>query len=112
MKTVYICSKYGGNKAKNLLMANIYCRTAWEMGVMPLAPHIIFTQFLDDENKTERKAGIAMGLILMKKCDEVWVCGLDISEGMKQEIDYAKKLKKKIRHFNCDMEETDGRYIR
>ena len=35
-----------------------------------------------------------MGLELLKLCDEVWVFGDKISEGMKKEIEFAKSLPK------------------
>ena len=33
-----------------------------------------------------------MGLELLKRCDEIWVCGDEISQGMQGEIDLAAKL--------------------
>ncbi len=39
-----------------------------------------------------------MGLELLKLCDEVWVFGDKISEGMKKEIEFAKKLNIEIKN--------------
>lgn len=63
-----------------------YCEYAAQMGVIPLAPHTIFTQYLDDDVPSQREVGIRMGLELLKRCDEIWVFGPKITEGMKQEI--------------------------
>lgn len=65
------------------------------LGNLPIAPHLYFTQFLGEDNK-ERDLGILMGLELMELCDEVWVFGETISEGMRREIEYAKLIHKPI----------------
>ncbi len=104
-KTVYICSPLRGACEANIIRANLYSRYAYEQGCLPIAPHAIFTQFLDDHEPSERKAGMQMGLQLLEKCDELWAFGLRITEGMKQEIEAAKKLGIKTRLFNQDMEE-------
>lgn len=66
--------------------------------VVPIAPHIYFTQFLDDTNPTERALGMEAGLALLDMCDEIWVYGLkNPSAGMQAEIDYALKNGIKIR---------------
>ena len=67
---------------------------------MLLAPHIYFTQFLNDEKQEERIIGMNMGLIWLKECDEIWVfCQNGISSGMKAEIEYAEKIKIPIRYI-------------
>lgn len=47
-----------------------------------------------------------MGIVLLGKCDEVWVFGGTISEGMAAEIARAKKQRKKIRYFTEGLEEV------
>ena len=44
--------------------------------------------------------GIEMGLELMDSCDEVYVFGFDITEGMKFELDHARKKKKPVRLYD------------
>ena len=46
-----------------------------------------------------------MGGVLLGKCDEVWVFGNRITEGMRGEIDKAERMKKKIRRFSEELEE-------
>ena len=48
MDKVYISSPYRGNEAVNLEKARWYSRFAAEQGVIPVTPHIYFTQFLRD----------------------------------------------------------------
>jgi hypothetical protein len=56
-------------------------------GNIPIAPHVYFTQFLDENSEEERTLGISMGIELLKMCDELRVCGDKITEGMKMEIE-------------------------
>lgn len=93
MKKVYICSPCRGDYINNIANAKKYCREAVMTGVLPIAPHIYFTQFLDDLVPEERETGLAVGLELLKLCDEVWVYGIENpSEGMSAEIRLAEQL--------------------
>ncbi len=51
---VYICSPYAGDIAKNVKNARKYSRFAFEQNTIPLAAHLLFPQFMDDENPAER----------------------------------------------------------
>ena len=83
MKKIYICSPLRGDYAKNIGMAlPKYCREVALQGDIPIAPHIYFTQFLDDAKPDERNIGLKFGLELVKLCDKVCVYG-EPSEGMK-----------------------------
>jgi len=104
---IYICSPLKGDVERNIKKAIGYSRLAYLKGGIPLAPHVIFTTFLDDEILEERNAGIEMGISLLTKCDEVWVFGERISEGMQSEISIAKALNIKIRRFNEKGEPID-----
>ena len=57
---VYICSPYSGDVEKNTEAARRYCRYAADRGFIPLAPHLLFPQFLSEE--TERELAIRMDL--------------------------------------------------
>ena len=102
---VYICSPFSGDVKENKKKARTYSRFAVKKGYLPITPHLLFPQFLDDENPDEREIGLHMGLVLMTKCVEVWVFGEKRSEGMKREIQKAKWRGKVIRYFTSDMEE-------
>ena len=91
MKKVYICSPYRGDVETNVQNARKYCRAAVELGCLPIAPHLLFPQFLDDDNPRERERGMIMAHELIFMCDELWVFGLDNpSEGMGKEICWAE----------------------
>jgi hypothetical protein len=92
---VYIASPMRGDIEGNLRKAAAYCRAAAEAGVIPIAPHLYFSAYLDDRNQDERAAGMSMGLQLLRKCDELWVFGTP-SEGMRAEIKLAERLKKPV----------------
>jgi uncharacterized protein (DUF1786 family) len=58
---------------------------------VPFAPHLYFTQFLDDDIPEERERGISCGLKVLSLCSDIWVFGDKITEGMLAEIDYAEQ---------------------
>lgn len=90
-KLVYVCSPLKGNIEENINKAKGYCKEVIEKGFIPIAPHIYFTQFLNDLKEEERKMGIECGMELLKLCDELWVYGdYTKSEGMTAEINWWK----------------------
>lgn len=105
---VYICSPYSGNIENNIKSARRYSRFAVEMGYIPFTPHLLYPQFLDDDNPAERSLGLFFGNVLMAKCAEVWVFGSYISPGMNAEIERAKRKKYTIRYFSEDCREVSG----
>jgi hypothetical protein len=104
---VYIASPFAGDTERNMERARGYCRLAVSKGCIPLAPHLHYPQFMDDEDKKERELGLRFALILLGKCDELWVFD-KISQGMAQEIAKAKKRGMTIRYFNYKCEEVTG----
>ena len=96
---VYICSPYAGDVDRNVAAARRYSRIALELGCIPLAPHLLFPQFLDDRNEEERALGLRFGNILMDKCAELWVFGSRISSGMEAEIKRAGRKGYPVRYF-------------
>ena len=99
---VYICSPYAGNISQNVRNAKRYSRFAAEKGYLPITPHLLFTQFLDDGLQRERELGMFFGIVLMSKCSEVWVFGEYISPGMKTEIEYADHRGYRVKYFSGD----------
>ena len=103
---VYVASAYSGDVITNIEKAKQYCRFSLEQGQIPLAPHLMFPLFMNDDNLAERELAIFMDVILLGKCDELWVFGDSISEGMAVEIEVAKKRRQPIRYFNSAMQEV------
>jgi len=96
---VYIASPFSGDIERNTRKAQGYCRLAVSKGYIPLAPHLHYPQFLDDEDVEERELGLRFALILLGKCEELWVFD-KVSKGMAIEIAKAKKRGMPIRYFN------------
>jgi hypothetical protein len=103
---VYICSPYAGDIEANVTAARRYSRFAVDAGYIPVAPHLLFPQFLDDTNPKERELGLCFGNTLMSKCSEVWVFGNRISEGMKAEISLAKQENYCLHYFTEECQEV------
>ena len=103
---VYICSPYSGNIEYNTNQAKKYSRFAYEQGTIPMTPHLLYPQFMFDENPVERKDSMHFNYVLLGNCSELWVFGKKISEGMAHEISVAKKRKQTIRWFNENCEEV------
>ena len=103
MRLVYICSPLKGDIEGNQRKADEYCAYAADCGVIPLAPHTIFTRYLDENIPEEREQGLKMGQELLKHCNEIWVMGNEISIGMQGEINLAKKLNLPILYLDNEM---------
>ena len=103
---VYICSPYAGDIEKNVNAARGYSRFAVDKGFIPLAPHLLFPQFMNDTDPQERELGLFFGNALMSKCSEVWVFGSFISPGMQAEIKRARWKNYRLRYFTEDLEEA------
>ena len=86
---VYICSPYAGDVETNVSNARRYCRFAVDSGCIPIAPHLLYPQFMDDTDEKERKLGLFFGNVLMDRCAEVWVFGDRISAGMDAELVFS-----------------------
>lgn len=105
---VYICSPLSGDVEANTERAKAFCRFALEQGQIPLAPHLLFPQFMNDDVPAERELAIFMDVVLLGKCSELWVLGETVSEGMQTEIDVAKKRRQPIRWFNSEFQEVES----
>lgn len=105
MKFVFICSPLRGDVETNIRRANGYCRFALTEGVLPIAPHVIFSKVLDDGIPEERALGLKLSReLLAKVCSEIWVFGDRISEGMRAEIELAQELDIPIQYFTSRCE--------
>ena len=103
---VYIASPFAGDPERNTERARGYCRLAVSKGYIPLAPHLLYPQFMDDDDRETRERGIFFALVLLGKCDEVWVFGERISEGMSREIAKAERRGISVRYWNSRCEEV------
>ena len=101
---VYICSAYSGDVEGNVFKARKYSRYAVDEGVIPIAPHLLLPQFMEEE--TERDLAMFMDIAILSKCRELWVFG-EPTAGMENEIAYAERKQMTIRYFNEECKEDD-----
>ena len=102
MRKIYVCSPLSGDYGNNIEKAKNYSRLVVLRGFIPVTPHIYFTQFLDDSNPSEREIGVTLALQCLRYCDELWIFGGYISEGMNKEIELANHLKIPIHYVKSD----------
>ena len=106
-KEVYVCSPYAGDIENNVKNAKAYSRYAVKENAIPVTPHLLYPQFMDDGNDAEREMATHFNYVLLGKCTELWVFGGVVSRGMAREIGVAKKRRMKIRWFDHAMKEVN-----
>lgn len=104
-KIVYIASPYAGDIERNVEFAKAACLLAMEHGNTPVAAHLLYPQMLDDMIPEQRELGIKMGIRLLGACDELWLCGNRISNGMQEELKAAWQLHIPVCRIPRDMVE-------
>lgn len=102
---VFICSPFASDIAGNVMRTIRYMRFAVVKGVIPFAPHLLYPQVLDEDDPSSRELGLFFGMVWLGKCDELWVFGRHLSNGMAREIAKAKNRGIPIRRFNDFCEE-------
>ena len=100
MKLVFICSPFRGDIETNLARVKRYCYFAHTQGAAPIAPHLHNPQFMDDNIPQERQAGIAIGLEYLRRAEELWCFGDQLTEGMELELQAAQSLKLPIQYYS------------
>ena len=100
MQKVFICSPYRGDIEHNVKVAKDAGRIAAKTGYVPIIPHLVFPQFLNDDLPDERILGIKLGAELLKASDMMWLIGSKVTKGMKYELEIAKKMRIPIRCYD------------
>lgn len=94
MPFVYVCSRYRAKtseeRLQNIELAKYACERVIQTGAIPIAPHLYFTRFLNDNDEFEREFGLEAGKKMMEMCSSFFVLTVDeeISKGMDEEIKY------------------------
>lgn len=101
----YICSPLRADTSegvlRNMLIAKAYMLYMLEaMRIYAYAPHAFLPIFLNDERPDERNLALQFSKCALAFSSFICVCGNRITEGMKGEIIYAARLKKRIYTFN------------
>lgn len=102
---VYICSPFSGDIEGNKKKAVEFAAHAYKNGCIPVTPHLLFP-FMNDDNTEERALALHMDMVLMGKCQEVWVLAENITAGMSVEISKAKSRRQTVRNFTNDFVEV------
>lgn len=105
MKIVYICSPFRGDTETNIANAQKYSRFAVEQGILPITPHLLFPQFMNDDSPEERKQAMDFNQTILNLCQEVWVFGNTNTVGMAFEVAFAKKAGIALKYFDSDCKE-------
>lgn len=99
---IFVCSPYRGDVKGNVERAKKYAKFIVRCGYIPIVPHLFYPQFLNDGDAEERILAITLGVEQMRDCDEMWVYGTHISEGMAFEIQKARELRIPVRLYDHD----------
>lgn len=97
MKRVFVCSPYRGDVAANVEVARAACREVLRQGDAPFAPHLLYPDLLDDDDRSERAVGIEAGRRWLAMAHEVLVVG-PVTAGMREEIATAEALGIPVRY--------------
>lgn len=88
---VYLAHPVNRDVSRNIYKASLWFRWAALLEtVIPVAPYIAACFALDDDDPTERLTGMAVSSRVVRLCDELWLCGPVISEGMQHEAELAE----------------------
>jgi len=95
---IFVVSPYRAEtqagRVANIRLAWALCEAVVQAGFAPFAPHLFYTEFLDDAHPVERELGISCGLAWLGVASEVWVYAADVehcSSGMRAEIEVARR---------------------
>ena len=97
-KKVYICAPLGGQVNENLQNAVRYTEYALKTGAAPITTHF-YALCLNDHNPVERRMGMEAGQSLLWFCDEMWIFGDEITDGMREEIRFCQNMKIKTKRI-------------
>jgi hypothetical protein len=104
-RVVYIAHRLRGADlaefTANVADAARYCAVAARAGIAPIAPYIALDMggAFHDDSPHDRNLGLAIDLLCIDRCDEIWLCGDTISRGMGIELEHARTIHLKERRF-------------
>lgn len=100
IRKVYVCSPFRDATEEEMKGLKQHCRELVLSGTLPIAPHLYLPQFLNDGDEREREIALSLNLDLLSVCDELHVMEGRVTNGMKTEIEYAKRNRMKTNYFN------------
>ncbi|WKD61692.1 hypothetical protein CCICO_08395 [Corynebacterium ciconiae DSM 44920] len=102
---VYVYPPYSDGIAANVELARAFCAHAVTRRNIPLAPHLYYSLFMDDNDPADRKLVVFTGRILLSRPEATWVYTDRAAVGMRAEISWAHHLDLPIKYFDVDFEE-------
>lgn len=103
---VYVCASSSGDIGDIVRSARRYCRFVVDSGYIPLAPRLLFREFMRGDDDADRDLAGFMSIVLLTKCAELWVFGEVITRDMGIEIAKAVRRGQPVRYFTDDFEEV------
>ena len=103
---IYVCAPFNGDIEGNKKKAAEFAEFAYKNGCIPVTPHLLFP-FMNDESPNERALALHMDIVLMGKCQEVWVLSERITSGMSAEIAKATRRRQTVRYFSNDFVQVE-----
>lgn len=100
---IYVCSDVDEGGAER---TEEFCRFALKKGQIPLASDLLFSRLMPGTAEEDRELRSFMDIVLMGKCEEVWVLTDSFSREMRTQIGKAVKRRQKVRYFNSRFEEV------
>lgn len=111
MERIYICSKLRATHTRTQQEheedARKYAKFVINENKAPFVPHLLYTQFLDDTDEKQRRMAMNAGLAYLNSSDALYAFvdeTLQVSEGMRSEIQYAMDHNIPIKAFIVDTE--------
>ena len=90
----FLASPLAGDTQSNIALAQTLSAELCAKNVMPIAPHLLCTQFLDDTKPSERQLGLKIAMRLLPHCQVLLVyTPLGIAKGMQSELTAAMTLR-------------------
>ena len=99
MSIVYVISPYEqqSDPEQNAEQIREFCQTEYDMGNIPLAPGLYFSQIVYDEEMPSSL--LEMGLEVLERCDVAHVYG-QINNEMMREIRHAEECDIPVRYMS------------
>lgn len=98
-KQVYICSELLGNIKKNISKADRYRQYAIVCGVSPVSVHEDYRVVNWNDSKMSQKA-LENALTKIWCSNELWVMGSNITDRMREEIEFCKQFNITVRYIS------------
>ncbi len=103
MRVIYMAHPLGGDVLGNLARAKEWYRWCYSLGLdaVFLTPWMQTLELLaeDDADPATRSRAMDRNVAVLRKCDELWLCGLTMSRGMQIEANAARESGVKVRDF-------------